>query len=54
MMPKLWLFKNINWDSSLPDIFIQEWQEFVKQLEIIKSIKIPRLIGCSTSNCFVE
>lgn len=45
MMQELWKDK-CAWDDKIPDSILKNWQDFRSQIELLKSIRIPRFLNC--------
>lgn len=58
IMQQLWNLQT-GWDEPIPIKFLQSWINFVKQLQILNDINIPRQVTCTNSthiemHCFCD
>lgn len=51
IMQKLWLLQSA-WDEPLPAEIAKEWQHFIEDISMLRSIRIPRWVTTATSEHF--
>uniref|UniRef100_A0A8D8LZD7 Integrase catalytic domain-containing protein n=2 Tax=Cacopsylla melanoneura TaxID=428564 RepID=A0A8D8LZD7_9HEMI len=51
-MQRLWLHKSLSWDTTLPIDLCKDWTLFVQELNLLKSVLIPRYVLSPTSTYF--
>lgn len=44
-MQSLWMIKNLEWDSKVPEESMKVWRQYREELHFLENIKIPRWIG---------